>query len=62
MLDNEILQEFKKALKAQNTDFQLVPPKTHRSNEAERAVDTWKNHFLSDLSCVNPYLSIKEWD
>ena len=62
VLDNEISQEFKKALTAQQTDFQLVPPKTHRSNAAEHAVDTWKNHFLSELSCVDPNFLIKEWD
>ena len=30
--------------------YQLVPPDNHRSNIAEQAIQTWKNHFVSVLS------------
>ena len=30
--------------------YQLVPPDKHRHNIAERAIQTWKNHFVEVLS------------
>ena len=42
--------------------YQLVPPHTHRSNAAERAIRTFKAHFLSILAGVAPDLSRNIWD
>ena len=33
-----------------NMTCQLVPPDNHRRNIAERAIQTWKDHFISVLS------------
>ncbi len=45
-----------------NTKFQLVPPDMHCQNQAERAICTFKDHFLAILANVDstfpPYL----WD
>ena len=34
--------------------FQLVPPEMHRQNRAERAIRTFKDHFLAILAGVDP--------
>ena len=54
ILDNEISNEFKQNLATQNISYQLVPPHIHRRNTAERAIRTFKNHFLAGLASVNP--------
>ena len=54
--------DLKAALKDENCTFQLVPPHVHRRNAAERAISTFKNHFLSILSAVNPSFPISAWD
>ena len=38
------------------------PPDTHRSNLAERAIQTFKNHFVSILLGVDRSFLIKLWD
>lgn len=43
-------------------DWQLVPPHTHRRNSAERAIRTWKNHFLARLASTDPDVLIHLWD
>ncbi len=63
ILDNEASAAYKQAITfTWQAKFQLVPPDMHRCNKAERAICTFKNHFLSILAGVNdafpPYL----WD
>ena len=45
--DNEILAEYKKSTKKNNTTFELVPAGTHLRNIAEKAIQAWKAHFIS---------------
>ena len=42
--------------------YQLVPPHHHRNNLAERAIQTWKNHFKAGLATVDPNFPLSEWD
>ena len=53
-----IEKEFPKALQSffreNSVHFQLCQPKKHRTNQAEKAIDTCKCHFLSGLSGVDP--------
>ena len=45
--------DYKQAIKENwNVDFQLVPPNTHQSNAAERAIHTFKAQFISILAGV----------
>ena len=37
-----------------NETYQLVPPNVHRRNIAERAIRTFKAHFISVLAGVDP--------
>jgi hypothetical protein len=41
---------------------QICPPSNHRSNPAERAIATWKDHFISVLSTVDPDFPMEAWD
>ena len=62
ILDNEISNEFKTALKNKDIKFQLVPPHIHRRNASERAIQTFKNHFLAGLASCNDKFPLREWD
>ena len=42
--------------------YQLVPPHNHRANPAERAIQTFKNHFIAGLCSCDPDFPIREWD
>ena len=42
--------------------FQRVPPHVHQRNAAERAIQTFKNHFVSGLATSDPTFPIHEWD
>jgi hypothetical protein len=41
---------------------QLVPPHCHRRNAAERAIRTFKEHFVAGLSSVDPSSPMHLWD
>ena len=62
ILDNECSNELRKALQKNNIIFQLVPPDAHRRNAAERAICTFKHHFLSTLATCHTDFPIAEWD
>ena len=52
----------KKRFLKNNITYQAVPPHTHRANAAERAIQTFKSHFLSGLATCDPDFPIAEWD
>ena len=62
IMDNECSSDMKNALKKYSLNYQLVPPDMHRRNAAERAIRTFKNHFLSALATCNKHFPIQEWD
>jgi len=51
ILDNECSTELKTVIKTNKMTFQLVPPHDHWRNIAEKAIQTFKDHFISIL-CV----------
>ena len=62
VLDNECSDDLKKAFIKYNVQFQRVPPKEHRVNAAERAIRTFKNHFVATLSSVDSRFPLELWD
>lgn len=62
IFDNEILKQFKQALYTKDIKYQLVPPHIHRANAAERAIQTFKDHFLAGLASCNLQFPLREWD
>jgi hypothetical protein len=61
ILDNEASAEFKREIQ-KNCAIQLVPPDNHRRNLAERAIQTFKNHFKSVLAGVDDTFPMRLWD
>ncbi|MFN9906185.1 MAG: hypothetical protein ACK56F_08695, partial [bacterium] len=55
VLDNETSASLSKLFKDEKLSFQLVPPGIKRSNKAERAIQTFRNHFLAVLGTVPTY-------
>ena len=45
-----------------NIAIQYCPPHTHRSLKAERAIRTFKNHFIATLCTAAPDFPLTLWD
>jgi hypothetical protein len=61
-LDNEATSALQDFLVALDIDFHLAPPHIHRRNAAERAIRTFKNHFIAGLCSTNPAFPLNLWD
>ena len=60
-LDNEASTILKEFLTAENVKYQLVPPHIHRRHSAERAIQTFKNHFIAGLASTDPNFPLSNW-
>jgi hypothetical protein len=61
-LDNEASAALKTFFTVNDVAYQLVPPHCHRRNAAERAIRTFKEHFVAGLSSVDPEFPLHLWD
>ncbi len=61
IMDNEASEEYKKEMQ-KNCMIQLVPLDNHRQNLAERAIQTFKNHFKAILAGVKDTFPMQLWD
>ena len=61
-LDNECSGPLKQFMRDEGITFQLVPPGVHRRNAAERAIRTFKNHFIAGLCSVDKNFPLHLWD
>ena len=43
-------------------DFQLVPPHRHRTNHAEKAIGTFKEHLIASICSYDPSYPMHLWD
>jgi hypothetical protein len=53
-MDNEASASLKNYFTEQDMTYQLVPLHCHRRNAAERAIRTFKEHFVAGLASVDP--------
>jgi hypothetical protein len=60
-LYNEASLALRNYLTKQGIDYQRAPPHVHRRNNAERAIQTFKNHFIAGLCSVDPNFPLKLW-
>jgi hypothetical protein len=60
--DNETSLECREYFLSQRLPVTFVPPQTYRSNPAERAVRTGKNHLISVFSSTHPDFPDDLWD
>lgn len=61
-LDNETSAELEKFFRQQDIKVEYVAPHQHRANKAERAIRTFKNHFIAILSATDPDFPMSDWD
>ena len=62
IMDKETNAELKQTILKYKINYQLTPPHIHQINAAERAIRTYKNHFLAGLASVDPTFPINGWD
>ena len=63
VLGNEVSKEIVHYIKnEEKANIQFVEPHQHRVNAAERAIQTFKNHFIAGLSTVDPTFPLQLWD
>ena len=60
-LDNEASQDLLEYINDENINYQLVPPHMHRRNLAERAIQTFKSHFIAMLCGCDPAFPLHLW-
>ena len=62
VMDNECSKVVEQYIRSENIDIQLVPPHNHRVNASERAIQTFKYHFISGLATIDPSCPLQLWD
>jgi hypothetical protein len=60
-LDNKFFAEFKACIAKKRMTYKLVPLDCHRCNIAKRAIQTFKDHFVSTLSGVDNRFPLSLW-
>ena len=60
-LDNEDSTILRDYLRSEAVEYQLVPPHIHRRNASERAIRTFKNHFIAGLASTDPNFPLSNW-
>ena len=61
-MDNACPQELKDIIVDQHKNkLELVPPHDHRTNPFEKCIDTFKCHFISGLSAMDPNFLLHLW-
>ena len=61
ILDNEISEAYKEEILATKMSYQLVPPENHRRKMSERAIQTWKRHFIGVLAGTEATFPLHLW-
>jgi hypothetical protein len=62
VMDNQCTKQIKKFLTANNCNLLLVEPHNHHVNVAERAIQTFKDHFISALATTDSEFLLQLWD
>ena len=61
-MDNQATKQVKRFLSKKDCRLQLVEPHNHRLNAAERAIQTFKDHFISGLCTTDVDFPVQLWD
>jgi hypothetical protein len=60
--DNQAATPIKTYMAQHNGSVQFVEPNNHHVNAAERAIQTFKNHFISGLCTTDPNFPFQLWN
>ena len=61
VLDNNISAAYKAEIQATHMTYQIVPPNDHIRKIAEKAIQTWKDHFVGFLIGTETTLPMTLW-
>ena len=61
-MDNECAAATKEWLAKAPIKLELTPVAHHRTNKAERAISTWKDHFIAVLATTDPNSPVSLWE
>ena len=61
-MDNEASTDLKMAMTTMDIKYQLVTPSNHKANNAERAIQTFKNNSIAGLCSVDKDFRLQLWD
>jgi len=62
VMDNQCTKQIKKFLTDNDCELMLVEPHNHHVNSAERAIQTFKDHFISALATTDSEFPQQLWD
>ncbi len=62
VMDNQCAKQIKKILTANGCNLLLVEPHNHHVNAAKRAIQTFKDHFISALAMTDSKFPLQLWD
>ena len=62
LMDNEASTALKTKMTTMNIKYQLFPQSNHRANNAEIAIQTFKNHFIVGLCSTDKDSHLQLWD
>ena len=61
-MDNEISAKMETWLDDSVIELELTPVAQHRTNRAERAIRTWKGHFIAIIAGIDPECPLSLWE
>ena len=61
-MDNEISANMETWLEDSIIELELTPVAQHRTNRAERAIRTWKGHFIAIMAGIDPECPLSLWE
>ena len=61
MIDNECSISLKEIMENYKLEYQLVTLHVHRRNLAEKAINTFKDHFIAGLATIDPKIPMHLW-
>ena len=61
-LDHETSVDLINEIEAKGLNYELVPPGNHQQNPAERAIQTFKGHFISIINGIDSRFPDDAWD
>ena len=61
-IDNEFSIDLIEEIETRGLKYQIAPPGNHRTLPAERAIQTFENHFKTILYGCGPAYPINQWD
>ena len=62
VMDNETSMAVKKWLTSNNISYQLATVDNHRTNVAERCIETAKHHIIAGLATTDAEFPIQQWN